>query len=76
MNYLSSVASRTIRRAFWLLSIGLQTWRENSVAISHSASAFFGKCDLNCLLQDSQMPIAGVGEILTILSLRFGTTEV
>lgn len=42
-----SVASRTIRRAFWLLSIGLHLWALNACPISPSASAPDGLADLN-----------------------------
>jgi hypothetical protein len=62
-DYLSSVASRTTRRAFWLPSIGLHLWASNAALISFSAP-------LNCELQRSQTPSSD-GVRFTILSFRF-----
>jgi hypothetical protein len=44
---LPSVDSRTIRRAFWLLSMGLHLWAANACTISASASRHERLLDLN-----------------------------
>ena len=67
--------SRTIRKAFWLLSIGLHLWAANVFTISESASCHDRLSDLNWLLHRSQTPIAG-GDFLTIRRLRFGMSKV
>jgi hypothetical protein len=53
---LFSVASRTIRKAFWLLSIGLHVWASNCACTSDPASRRLGLIDLNCILQNWQTP--------------------
>ena len=68
-DYLSSVASRTIRRAFWLLSSNLHLWELKRVWISDSAARNCRNCDLNCALQYSQIPSEGKS-YLTIRRFR------
>jgi hypothetical protein len=69
------VASRTIRRAFWLLSTGLHLWAVNASAISTAAVSSEGLPDLNWALQRSQMPRAGVVRF-TIRNLRLAMHKV
>jgi hypothetical protein len=68
---LSSADSRTIRRAFWLLSTNLHLWVVKVAPISMSMSISKGALDLNLPLQRSQTPMAG-GVRFPIRSLRFG----
>ena len=71
--HLPSVASRTTRRAFWLLSIGLHLWDSYWEATSAIASCLL---DLNWALQRSHTPITGGGDSLTIRNRLFAMTGV
>ena len=74
-SYLSSVASRTIRSAFWLLSSGLHLCPLKLTSMSASAVAGSVCIDLNWALQASQTPMIG-GTRFTSLSFRFGMNQV
>ncbi len=76
--YLSSVASRTIRRAFWLLSSSLQECASNCFAMwSCRTGPTMPRGGSKVLLQRMQTPKrAPSASRLTIRSLRFGMIAV
>jgi len=65
-SYLPSVASRTIRKAFWLLSLGLQVWDANALRISSLVP-------LNVVLQRSQITSSGSRLTVRIFRERIDT---
>src|SRR5271157_2674564 len=65
--YFSSVASRTIRRAFWLLSTGLHLWTLNCAWMADWAFPILGSPE-NWALQRSQIPSTGM--FLTRFTIR------
>jgi hypothetical protein len=70
---LPSVASRTTRSAFWLLSKGLHLWALNSFVIQDSA---MGSSDLNSAPQHSHTPIIGGGQVFTMRNDLLGINQV
>jgi hypothetical protein len=75
-SYLFSVASRTTRKAFWLLSSGLHLCALNAVTISATASASVANSsELNSEPHRSHTP-ARIGFFFTMRSPRFGISQV
>jgi len=65
----SAISQSTIRAAAW--SSRLHLCASNAALISASASSSIGWCEPNCILHDSQMPMA-IGVRFTILRLGLG----
>ena len=61
-----SVASRTIRKAFWLVSLGVQAWDANALSI-------FSFVPLNVVLQRSQITSSGSRLTTRIFRERMST---